>query len=124
MTKTLIINDIALFYSAKDHRSSAYVAMNYLTKQLDRIVDNGIKYLKYHFSNPNESQPIYGFIFLFVAPLQRYSILLRIFPPVSLKEQKRRKIPLFWQVKLLFSLKIHKNKYEARLFLPYLKLIN
>ena len=58
--KTLIINDIALFYGANDHRSSAYVAMNYLTKQLDGIVDNGIEYQKYHFSDPNEFQPTYG----------------------------------------------------------------
>ncbi len=58
--KTLIINDIALFYGANDHCSSAYVAMNYLTNQLDRIVDNGIEYQKYHFSDPNEFQPTYG----------------------------------------------------------------
>ena len=58
--KTLIINDIALFYGANDHRSSAYVAMNYLTKQLDGKVDNGIEYQKYHFSDPNEFQPTYG----------------------------------------------------------------
>ena len=58
--KTLIINDIALFYGANDHRSSAYVAMNYLTKQLDGIVDNGIEYQKYHFSDPNEFQSTYG----------------------------------------------------------------
>ena len=68
------------------------------------------------------------FVVLLIAPLlswlQRYLILLRIYPLVSLNKQKRRKTPLFWQVKLLFSLKIHKSRYEAWLFIPYLKLIH
>lgn len=58
--KTLIINDIALFYGENSHCSSAYVTMNYLTKRLDEIADQGIVYQKYHFSDPNEFQPAYG----------------------------------------------------------------